>query len=299
MSGTGLSPPTILPQKNTEPPFSPDFNVADSLALPSEIGVRNGNTVQSVVDAAKGMAFYIDTIGFGQSTTSLTGGFGDKLIPLGLNTYLESGEICSNGAKMWKYVTGIPQGDALGKTIGDRMAAAGLPRLRGLAPGMLEDAKEALNPVPLAEAVFGSSYPVCIQQSNPVGDQSGNVKNPSTGKWYVANPETVTCSNRGSFNMSTGKCSGGKPQQTRWVQGSRAEKGEYDATTKDYCPDGYSKSSHISSDCNKALTGSAFTNMGNDTREWRFIKVAGAVVGVLCLVVVADYFLRKSKLKRK
>jgi len=299
MSGTGLSPPTILPEEHKEPPFTPDFNVADELALPSEIGVRNGNTVQSVVDAAKGMAFYIDTIGFGQSTTSLTGGFGDKLIPLGLNTYLESGEICSNGAKMWKYVTGIPTGNALSKTIGDRMAAAGLPRLRGLAPGMLEDAEEALNPVPLAEAVFGSSYPVCIQQSNPVGDQNGRVRNPSTGKWYVANPETVTCSGGGSFNMETGTCSGGRPQQTRWVQGSRVEKGEYDATMKDYCPDGYSKTSHIDYNCFRGLRSSAFTDMGDEPREWRFMKVAGAVVGVLCLVAVADYFLRNSKLKRR
>jgi len=299
MSGIGLSPPTVLPAEGSTPQFSPDFNVADSLALPSEIGVRNGNTVQSVVDAAKGMAFYIDTIGFGQSTTSLTGGFGDKLIPLGLNTYLDSGEICSNGAKMWKYVTGIPTGNALGKTIGDRMAQAGFPRLRGLAPGMLEDAGEALNPVPLAEAVFGSSYPVCIQESNPVGDQSGRVKNPSTGKWYVANPETVTCSGGGSFNSGTGRCSGGRPVQTRWVQASRVDKGVYDSSTKDYCPDGYSKTSHVSSICSNPLKPSGFTDIGDETREWRFMKVAGAVVGVLCVVALADYLLRNSKLKRR
>jgi hypothetical protein len=39
--------------------------------------------------------------------------------------------------------------------------------------------------------------------------------------------------------------------------------------------------------------------MGEESREWKFIKVAGAVVGVLCVVAVADYFLRKSKLKRR
>jgi hypothetical protein len=298
MAGTGLAPPKILPAEETETRFSPDYSVADSLPLPSEIGVRNGNTVQSVVDSAKGMAFYIDTIGFGASTTSLTGGFGDKLIPLGMNTYFDSGEICSNGAKMWHYFTGIPQGDALGKSIGKRMADAGLP-LKGLAPGMLEDAKEALNPVPLVNAVFGTSYPVCTRQTNPVGDQSGRVKNPSTGNWYVANPETVTCSDGGSFNRTTGRCSSGKPQQTRWVQSSRVEKAGYDATKKDYCPDGYPKTSHTSSICTNPLKASPFTDMGEETREWKFIKVAGAVVGVLCVVAVADYFLRKSKLKRR
>ncbi len=87
--------------------------------------------------------------------------------------------------------------------------------------------------------------------------------------------------------------------QTRWVQGSRVDKGTYDSSTKDYCPDGYSKTSHVSSICSNPLKTSAFTDMGDETREWRFIKVAGAVVGVLCVVALADYLLRNSKLKRR
>jgi hypothetical protein len=299
MSGTGLSPPSVLPAQEEEKPFNPDYSLADSLPVPSEVGVKSGNTVGSVMSAAKGMAFYIDTIGFGESSIkALTGGYGDKLIPLGLNTYLDSGELCSNGAKMWQYVQGIPTGNALGKTIGDRMAAAGLPRLRGLAPGILEDAQEALNPVPLVNSVFGNSYPVCKWESNVVGDERGRVRNPSTKKWYVTKPDTVTCTDNGTFDMTKGTCNKGKPVQSRWVQDMRVEKDIYDSALKNFCPDGYSLSSHEDSDCFKGLKTSGFSDVG-ESREWKFIKVAGAVVGVLCLVALADYFLKRAKLKRK
>lgn len=62
----------------------------------------------------------------------------------------------------------------------DRMK---LPKLRGLAPGMLEDAKDALNPMPLLQATFGSAYPKCTQVSLPVGDISGKIKSENGDEW--------------------------------------------------------------------------------------------------------------------
>lgn len=35
------------------------------------------------------------------------------------------------------------------------LASAGLPQLRGLAPGILEDVKGALDPTPIMSAAFG------------------------------------------------------------------------------------------------------------------------------------------------
>jgi ABC-type dipeptide/oligopeptide/nickel transport system permease subunit len=76
------------------------------------------------------------------------------LRPLGINYFLNTGQKCSNGADMFQYFKGIPTGDALGKKVSRDMAAMGLPPLKGLAPGMVEDAKEALNPANLMNAML-------------------------------------------------------------------------------------------------------------------------------------------------
>lgn len=99
------------------------------------------------------------------------------LKPLGVNYFVNSGLICSNGATMWEYVQTIPTGDALGQRIRNAMRSSGLPQLRGMAPGVLEDAQSALNPFPVINAVVGSGYPQCKLVRKQVGDFDGKIYN--------------------------------------------------------------------------------------------------------------------------
>ncbi|NBO09329.1 MAG: hypothetical protein EBV30_08295 [Actinobacteria bacterium] len=256
------------------------------------------------MDAGKAAAFYADTIGFGQSSNKWSAGF-PQLKPLGVNTFVQSGQLCSNGAKMWQYIQGIPTGDGLGQTTQDRLAASGLPKIRGLAGGILEDLQTALNPGPVLSAVYGTGNASCIYTVNQVGDQDGNVKNPDTDNWYVENPEDVTCTGGGTVDQSSGKCASGKPMQGRWVHSANLTLDQFNSTVKTMCQNGYPKANHRDGDCLKELQSkviSGFSDMGvkGDSREIRLLKMVGLVTGVLVLVATADYFIRsaRGKLKR-
>jgi len=158
--------------------FGSPYSPADAIKTPSQIGVKVGDSMSDVINAIKGVGFYTDQIGFGAPSTALTQGM--PLAPLGVNYFMKTGLTCSNGAEMWEYVQGITQGDALGNKIKNAMSEMGLPPLKGLAPGMIEDAENALNPAPLINALFGSGYPQCKQGSYSVGDAYCNIADPST-----------------------------------------------------------------------------------------------------------------------
>lgn len=166
-------------------PYSP----ADALLTPAKIGVRVGNNMSDVVNAVKGVAFYTDMIGFGESSSPLTRGM--PLAPLGVNYFLKTGQKCSNGADMYTYFEGIPRGDALGTRVQGAMKEMGLPQLRGLAPGMIEDTKSALNPMPMMRALFGSGYPQCRLEKRQVGDLYGKIRDPATGEAWIDDPNTA------------------------------------------------------------------------------------------------------------
>jgi hypothetical protein len=239
MAGTGLETrTTILPSPSipikTPGIFGPDYSFSDNVKLPHEVGVRDGDSMDSVFGALGGAAYYLDTIGFGESSTGLSRGLGVK--PLGVNSFLRTGFKCSNGAEMWTYSEGIPTGNALGKRVKDGLAGAGLPAMRGLAPGILEDAQSALDPSPVLGAIFGSGYPKCKFVTLPVGDQDGKIQNPSTKAYYVDNPETVV----------NGK-------QGRWVQDSDLSQEDWKNAPKTHCPNGYLLANHRDSDCAKEL----------------------------------------------
>jgi hypothetical protein len=210
-----------------------------------------------VVNAVKGVGFYTDQIGFGSPSTSLTNGM--NLRPLGINYFLNTGSTCSNGATMWHYMEGIPTGDALGKGAKRAMEEMGLPPLKGLAPGMIEDAKNALNPAPLMNTLFGSGYPQCKQVTLHVGDAYNRIQDPATGEYWISDPEMA------QYN-------GSQYVQTRWVQDTyrngdpiNMDKETFDNTTKTYNKDGTPK------------TSSGFMNyMGEPYRM--------VVVCVLCLI---------------
>lgn len=222
--------------------LGPDYSVADALPLPGAVGVREGDDFSSVLDSVKAVGYYVDMIGFGAASSGLTQGVGPHGGPkaLGVNTWTRTGMTCSNGAEMWMYNAGIPTGDALGKRVKDGMASAGLPALRGLAPGIMEDAQSALNPVPILKAVFGSGYPRCSLQEMPVGDQDGSIQNPSTGNYYVENPETVR-----------------DGRQKRWAWQADLRQEEWDKEPKTHCANGLKKKQHQGGDCTKRVINTA------------------------------------------
>ena len=168
----------VLPVKETSGPgfLGPDYNPADEMLPPASIGVKRGGDLDDVLGAVKGVIYYGDMMGFGEPSSGFTRGM-PGLRPLGVNYYVNSGLICSNGATMWEYVETIPDGSALGEKIKSAIAGVGLPQLRGMAPGILEDAKSALNPFPVINAVVGSGYPKCKLIKKPVGDYDGKIYN--------------------------------------------------------------------------------------------------------------------------
>lgn len=214
--------------------FGSSYNPADELPNPAQIGVRAGDNLSDVVNAVKGVAYYTDTIGFGESSTSFTRDMG--LRPLGVNYFLPTGQKCSNGADMYQYMEGIPTGAALGSRIQKAIKDMGLPQLRGLAPGMLEDAQNALNPMPLIGAVFGSGYPVCQEVELPVGDEAGNIFSKENQSW-IGNVAAARLTRRD-----------GRMYQKAWIQALDSKKNPatlsreaWEKAPKTHNPDGTPK----------------------------------------------------------
>ena len=183
--------------------FGSSYSPADAMKTPGQIGVTVGDSMSDVISGVKGVGFYIDQIGFGAPSTRLTQGM--PLKPLGVNYYIQTGSICSNGAEMWHYMKGITEGDALGENMKIAMEEMGLPPLKGLAPGMIEDAENALNPMPLISSLFGSGYPQCRQVTLPVGDAYGRISDPRTNETWISHPETAELTSDGYV-------------QTKWIQ---------------------------------------------------------------------------------
>lgn len=206
----------------------PNYDFAANVPTPASVGVRRDGSFGGVINAAKGIIYYTDVIGFGQSTSGLTRGM--PYSRLGINFFLNSGLTCTNGADMWQYFEGIPNGSALGQTVKNAIREMGMPEMRGLAPGILEDTKAALDPNPLLRSAFGNVYPVCELQTRQVGDDQGRIKDPKTGDVWV----------KGNVQYKDGR-----PIQTRWVQkvdqrGNPifVSRGEFEKTEKTHQPNG-------------------------------------------------------------
>ena len=258
----------------------PDFDFSDQIRLPVEIGVRDGNSMQSVVNAVKGVSYYIDTIGFGTPTSPMSAGM--DIRPIGVNFWSKTGLKCSNGADMWVYTETIPRGDALGKRVA---AGLGATQLRGLAPGIIEDAQSALNPVPLMKSIFGSGFPECKLEEKPVGDQDGFIRkrkalpngilesNP-TGPFYIEQPESAY------------KKSDGKFYQKRWTWKADLNEQMWKQTPKTYCPNGFPMKNHRNGRCDldlvsTVLVGFQSSNSSNTNTKILFaIAIVGSLVSL-------------------
>jgi hypothetical protein len=214
--------------------FGSPYNPADAMKTPVDLNIKVGSSIGDVVNAVKGVGFYTDQIGFGAPSTGLTNGM--PLQPLGVNYFLNTGAVCSNGAQMWDYIQGIPDGSALGEKMKQTMAKMKLPPLRGLAPGMIEDMKRGLDPGPLITSIFGSGYPQCRLVEREVGDAYGRIQDADTGEVWISDKKSAYFS-------------GGKWKQRKWVQDINEKTGkpillsrdDWVATTKTHNPDGSPK----------------------------------------------------------
>lgn len=204
--------------------FGPKFSVVDDIKLPGELGVRRESSFQAIFDSIGGINYYLDTIAFG----SATGFDNGNPQPLGIRYYLDTGLKCSNGATMNEYVDGVTKGDLLGERVAKGLESSGLPGMKGLAPGMLENARDALDPRPIFSAITGTGYPVCQEVACPVGTVGGRIT--TDGKPFII----------GAVNNINGL-----PYQKRWVQAYTEDgtavsisKDEFTATQKCYNADG-------------------------------------------------------------
>lgn len=235
---------SVLPAEDTSSLGStpPDYNFADELPFPDQVGVRRGGSLDDVASGVRGLAWYADMIGFGAPSTGITRG-GLEPYPMGVNFFLRTQTKCSNGADMWVYVNGIPKGDMFGEKVKQSLQRLNMPTFRGLAPGIMEDARDGLNPTPITNAVFGSGYAKCKQVTLPVGDHLGRLKNVD-GKTMIT-PLFV-----GDIKMI-----GGRPHQTRFVFDKWLTKEDWDKehSSPSYCPDGSLVDNHDGYDCKKPV----------------------------------------------
>jgi hypothetical protein len=196
--------PNVLPIKPASGPgfLGPNYSPADEMLPPAAVGVRRGGDLGDVIGAVKGVIYYGDMMGFGEASSSFTRGM-PGLKPLGVNYFMNTGLQCSNGATMWEYVNTIPTGGALGQKVKNAIKGVGLPQLRGMAPGIMEDAQAALNPFPVINAVVGSGFPQCRLMRLPVGDATGKIQNVDGN--LLVDPSGILIS-------------GGRYYQEHWIQ---------------------------------------------------------------------------------
>lgn len=223
----------ILPKGNINERAEelPNYDFAANIPTPGSIGVRRVQDAGfgDILNSSRGILYYTDLIGFGEASSPMTRNLPFRKI--GINYFMKSGMQCPNGADMYTYFKGIPDGSALGTTLQKAIKSSGMPELRGLAPGILEDMKEALNPNPMLQAAIGNVYPDCELKRLQVGDSRGYTRDPETGDVWV----------RGS--VETGR--DGLAYQSRWVQKTDAKgnpifitQKEFNERPKTHNPDG-------------------------------------------------------------
>lgn len=267
--------------------LGPNYNYADEIFRPKAIGVQRGDTFSSVTNAIKGMAYYMDTIAFGQSSNFMTRGMPFK--KYGVNYFLKTGATCSNGADMYQYIELIPKGDAFGKNIGKAISEMGATELRGLAPGIVEDAKAAMNPAPLLGALMGSGYPRCKLELKPVGDEMGYVRSVETGENWVEDPTTLVECGQGPDGKwytsnqpyteidPTRPVLGKRACQTKWIADVMISKEDWDADKKTLNPDGTTASQTTAAQTTASQTTEGFEPDNNRV-----------LVSILATLIVAN-----------
>jgi len=171
--------------------LGPYYDFSNEMMYPSEIGIKRDGDIFSGPDQVyrnvAGVQYYVDTMAFGTPTKSIMGNGPDfPQSPLGLNYFFNTGQTCSNGADMYQYMSTIPSGlpGGMGGGLKEKLGA----NLQGLAPGALQDSFEAMNPVPILNAVMGTGYPKCKLMEAPVGNADGQLASRFPKPIYNADP---------------------------------------------------------------------------------------------------------------
>lgn len=221
----------------------PKYNYADELASPRELGIKRDGSFDGIMRAVSGINYYSDSIGFGEST-GLARMNGMNQTPLGIRFFTNTGLKCSNGQPMYEYVDNIPQGNLLGNRVRDELKAMGLPQMRGLAPGILEDATNALNPVPLLDSAMRGGFPKCKQITMPVGNAKGEL----ASRLDPNNPWI-----KGPIQIKDGI-----PTQTHWVLDSWMNSSDYESEAGSPLTQGPAREATL----NKFVSGNTETFQG-------------------------------------
>ena len=203
--------------------IGPTYDYSGELKAPNELGIRMGDgSSKGIFRAAAGVDYYAGALGYGKSV-----GLSKRIrkmknqAPMGLNFFLKTGGTCSNGANMYEYVSTVPVG--IPGPLGDKLAKEmkGI-RLQGLAPGIVNDAADALNPAPFFNAVIGSGFPKCKQVTLPVGDYKGKLKSSREAKpWIDSKKQKIIKKKR-------------KPHEKHWVFDRWISADEYNKEAKVY-----------------------------------------------------------------
>lgn len=205
-----------------------DYNIVEQIPTPEQINTKN-----SVYDSIRGVQLYSDIIAYGDKSNALLNDMymdnnGKKkpvnIGPFGINQFVKTGQQCSNGADTYTYIQGITKGNMLGKKMQNALKESGLPPLKGLGPGIVEDVTNAMDLKEIGATLFGGAYPECKEVTYSIGDSRGNIVN-KNGQSYLTE--------KGSF-----KGSDGLYYQTHWVESKTVTRDEHDCTRKTHNPDG-------------------------------------------------------------
>jgi hypothetical protein len=158
--------------------LGPYYNYSDELKYPSEIPLRRDGDIFSGPGAIEknviGVQYYVNAMATGTSVGAVANYSDMAQSPMGLNYFIDTGLQCSNGASMNQYISTIPTG--LPGATGAKLKVAVGGNLQGLAPGVLQDTINALNPMPYFNAAIGTGFPKCTLMEAPVGNVNGELK---------------------------------------------------------------------------------------------------------------------------
>ena len=204
---------------DTKDLLGPTYDYSAEINTPGDVGVHFGDgSIDGIMGGVTGVNYYSDIIGYGE-TEGLAQGAGLRLTPMGLRFFIKSGATCSNGQDMYEYVDTLPHG--IPGRLGNEIESTLGVHLRGLAPGIFEDAGKALNPAPMFNSMMNSGYARCRKVTLPVGDAEGNIRSKITGEFWI-DPSTE--------RIVSG--ADGKPAASHWIFDSWVSADQYAADQK-------------------------------------------------------------------
>lgn len=151
--------------------LGPDYNYANFIKNPSEMGINSKGTLPTLKNNMKGLRSYIDILLTGKSEANKLGN--DKI--LGSKFFLSTGAKCidyktNEEVPRSLYISNTPSGFIPGLS---NMTGFKASEFKGLIPGMLQNVN-AINPMKLFKVFSMSLKPKCAKVNLPVIDGEHN-----------------------------------------------------------------------------------------------------------------------------